>query len=60
MNQFRIAHGVVSSNDYIHVIGGSASASDTACFGVGLKGLEVLGIEENGENQVNNLDNLCR
>ena len=49
MNQYRIAHGVVSNNDHIHVIGGSASASDVACFGVGLKGLEVLDIDKNGE-----------
>ena len=49
MNQFRIAHGVVSSNAHIHVIGGSASASDVASFGVGLKGLEVLDFKENGK-----------
>ena len=59
MNQFRTAHGVVSSNNHIHVIGGSASASDVACFGIGLKGLEVLCIEENGENEVNNTETFC-
>ena len=47
LNQYRVAHGVVSYNDQIHVIGGSASAGDVGSFGVGVKGLEVL---ENNEN----------
>ena len=47
LNQYRVAHGVVSYNDLIHVIGGSASAGDVGSFGVGVKGLEVLDIKEN-------------
>ena len=47
LNQYRVAHGGVSYNDQIHVIGGSASAGDVGSFGVGVKGLEVL---ENNEN----------
>ena len=42
MNQCRVAHGVITNNDYIHVIGGSASAGDVTSFGVGMKGLEVF------------------
>ena len=48
MNQFRIAHGVVVSNDIIHVMGGSASAGDVGSFGVGVKGLEVLDVNNKG------------
>ena len=47
LNQYRVAHGVVSYNDKIHVIGGSASAGDVGSFGVGVKGLEVLEIKGN-------------
>jgi len=42
LNQCRIAHGVITNNDYIHVIGGSASAGDVSSFGVGMKDLEVF------------------
>ena len=49
LNQFRVAHGVVSNDNHIHVIGGSASASDVASFGVGLKGLEVMDTDGNGK-----------
>ena len=48
MNQFRIAHGVVVSNDIIHVMGGSASAGDVGSFGVGVKGLEILDVNNKG------------
>ena len=48
MNQYRIAHGVVVSNDIIHVMGGSASAGDVGSFGVGVKGLEVLDVNNKG------------
>ena len=53
MNQYRIAHGVVVNNDRIHVIGGSASAGDVGSFGVGVKGLEVMDINDKGKNNVN-------
>ena len=48
MNQYRIAHGVVVSNDIIHVMGGSASAGDVGSFGVGVKGLEILDVNNKG------------
>ena len=48
MNQYRIAHGVVVSKDIIHVMGGSASAGDVGSFGVGVKGLEVLDVNNKG------------
>ena len=49
MNQYRIAHGVVVNNDRIHVMGGSASAGDVGSFGVGVKGLEVMDIDDKGK-----------
>ena len=52
MNQYRIAHGVVVNNDRIHVIGGSASAGDVGSFGVGVKGLEVMDVNDKGKNDV--------
>ena len=52
MNQYRIAHGVVVNNDRIHVIGGSASAGDVGSFGVGVKGLEVMDINDKGKNDI--------
>ena len=48
MNQYRIAHGVVVSKDIIHVMGGSASAGDVGSFGVGVKGLEILDVNNKG------------
>ena len=51
MNQYRIAHGVVVNNDRIHVMGGSASAGDVGSFGVGVKGLEVMDIDNKGKTR---------
>ena len=51
MNQYRIAHGVVVNNDRIHVMGGSASAGDVGSFGVGVKGLEVMDIDNKGNTR---------